>query len=55
MNPGQPRIFRIFEIYDDETALKAHAASEHFAKWALGQAIPVLADRQREFYETLDA
>jgi quinol monooxygenase YgiN len=53
--PSQPRVFHIFEIYDDQDAVSAHAGSKHFAEYALGQAIPVLEGREREFFETLDA
>ena len=49
-----PNTFRIFEVYRDEAAFKAHAEYEHFKEWALGQAIPALELRQRDFYETLD-
>ncbi len=54
-DPAEPRVFHIFEIYDDEAAVEAHGASEHFQTYALGQAIPVLESRQREFFETIDA
>ena len=53
-DPAEPRVFHIFEIYDDEAAVEAHGASEHFATYALGQAIPALESRQREFFETID-
>jgi quinol monooxygenase YgiN len=53
-DPAEPRVFRIFEVYDDEAAFAAHGAAPHFQQWALGQAIPVLETRQRDFYETLD-
>ncbi|SDT35441.1 putative quinol monooxygenase [Actinoplanes derwentensis] len=52
-DPAEPLIFRLFEIYDDEAAYAAHGASEHFAEYALGQAIPVLAQRERAFYTTI--
>jgi quinol monooxygenase YgiN len=29
----EPDIIRVFEVYRDEDALKAHGASEHFRKW----------------------
>lgn len=29
----EPDIIRVFEIYRDNEALKAHAASAHFLKW----------------------
>jgi len=53
-DPDVPDVFRIFEVYDDEEAFAAHGASEHFAQWALGRAIPALERRQRDFYLTLD-
>lgn len=52
-DPAEPQVFRLFEIYDDEQAYVAHGASDHFAQFGHGQAIPVLADRQRAFYETI--
>ena len=51
---AEPNTFRIFEVYVDEAAFKAHAEYDHFTQWALGQAIPELETRQRDFYETLD-
>jgi quinol monooxygenase YgiN len=48
-----PRVFLIFEIYDDEAALDAHAASEHFQRIAAGQAFSLLESRERAFYETI--
>ena len=52
-DPAEPTVFRLFEVYDDETAYAAHGASEHFGEYALGQAIPVLASRERAFFETI--
>lgn len=48
-----PSKFHFFEIYDDEDAYKAHGSSEHFEKYGFGQAIPVLENRERAFYETI--
>ncbi len=53
-DPAEPSVFRIFEIYTDDDAVKAHAEYDHFKQWAAGQAIPALAERRREFYQTLD-
>jgi quinol monooxygenase YgiN len=53
-DPSLPRVFRIFEIYDDEAAFAGHGASEHFKHYALGVAIPVLSSRERAFFETID-
>ena len=52
-SPEEPSVFRLLEVYDDEEAYAAHGASEHFAQYAFGQAIPVLASRERAFYETI--
>jgi quinol monooxygenase YgiN len=53
-DPAEPRVFHLFEIYDDEDAVAAHGASAHFQEWAVGQAIPALEKREREFFETVD-
>ena len=52
-DPAEPGIFRLFEIYEDEEAYAAHGASDHFQQYALGQAIPVLANRERAFFTTI--
>ncbi|MCU1472512.1 putative quinol monooxygenase [Amnibacterium sp.] len=52
--PDEPAVFRIFEVYDDEAAFEAHAASDHFRRFALGIAIPQLESRTRAFSVTLD-
>lgn len=52
-DPTEPLVFRLFEIYEDEDAYAAHGASAHFKEFALEQAIPVLATRERAFYETI--
>ena len=52
-DPAEPSVFRLFEIYDDEEAYAVHGASQHFKEYALEQAIPVLANRERAFYETI--
>ena len=48
-------MFHIFEIYDDQDAVVAHGASEHFERYAIGHAIPLLESRERAFFETIDA
>ena len=52
-DPAEPLVFRLFEIYDDEAAYAAHGASDHFRQYALEQAIPVLANRERAFFQTI--
>ena len=52
-DPAEPLVFHLFEIYDDEEAYAAHGASVHFKELALEQAIPVLANRERAFFQTI--
>jgi quinol monooxygenase YgiN len=51
-DPAEPRVFRLFETYDNEAAFLAHAESEHFKRFVLGEAVPLLEGRERAFYET---
>ncbi len=48
-------MFHIFEIYDDEEAVAAHGSSEHFQRYVVGEAIPLLENRERRYFETIDA
>lgn len=45
-----PSLIRIFEIYTDQAALDAHAASEHFQAWR-----PLSAPFAREERHLMDA
>jgi quinol monooxygenase YgiN len=49
-----PRVFVIYEEYDDEAALEAHSASAHFKRYVLEEGVPLLESRERSFYRTLD-
>lgn len=49
-----PRVFFLYEQYDDEAAVKAHTETEHFQKHVLTDAVPRLESRERAFYVTLD-
>jgi quinol monooxygenase YgiN len=51
-DPADARVFLLYESYEDEEAFKAHGASPHFAEHALGDGIPRLESRERQFYET---
>lgn len=53
-DPAEPTVFRIFEVYVDQDAVTAHTQYDHFQRWATNQAIPALAERKREFFQTLD-
>ena len=52
-DPENPRVFFFYEQYADADAFAAHGQTEHFAKWAAGDAFPRLESRERAFYETL--
>lgn len=49
-----PRLFLLYEQYDDEAAFEAHAASEHVERYVRGDAVPRLERRERSFYVRLD-
>jgi quinol monooxygenase YgiN len=46
------RLFLLYEEYADEDAYRAHTESEHFVRFALGEGIPLLESREREFFTT---
>ena len=50
-----PRVFLLYEEYTGEEAYRAHTESEHFARFALGEGIPLLERREREFYTAFAA
>ena len=52
-SPEDPRVFFLYEQYDDEAGYQAHMASEHFVRLIRGEAIPRLESRERAFYVTL--
>ena len=52
-DPENSRVFFIFEQYVDADSYTAHTETDHFQRDGLGDAIPRLADRKREFYEAL--
>jgi quinol monooxygenase YgiN len=53
-SPDDPRVFFLYEQYDDEAGYQAHMASDHFEAYIRGQAIPALESRERAFYVTMD-
>jgi quinol monooxygenase YgiN len=52
-SPDDPRRFFLYEEYVDQAALQAHAASEHFQRHVLGEAVPLLESRERVTYRPL--
>lgn len=53
-DPKNPDVFFFYEIYDDEDAYKAHGESDHFKRYGFDEAIPLLENRERWFYVTID-
>lgn len=49
-NPAQ---FLFYELFQDEAAFKAHQESAHFKTYIAGQALPLLAKRERVQYALL--
>lgn len=49
-NPAQ---FLFYELFRDEAAFKAHQDSAHFKTYIAGQALPLLAKRERAQYGLL--
>ncbi len=47
-NPDQ---FLLYEHYEDEAALLAHRETPHFKEIIEGTIVPLLEQREREFYE----
>jgi quinol monooxygenase YgiN len=53
-SPENSNLFFLYEQYVDEDAYKAHGEAEHFQELGFGTAIPLLENREREFYVTFD-
>ncbi|MBO4223226.1 putative quinol monooxygenase [Bradyrhizobium neotropicale] len=49
-NPAQ---FLFYELFRDEAAFKAHQDSAHFKTYIAGEALPLLAKRERTQYALL--
>jgi quinol monooxygenase YgiN len=49
-----PRTFFLYEQYDDEAGFDAHAASDTVRTHVVGDAVPRLEDRRREYYVTME-
>jgi quinol monooxygenase YgiN len=48
-----PTQFVFYELFADEAAFAAHQATDHFKTLILGEALPLLAERQRTQYTLL--
>jgi quinol monooxygenase YgiN len=49
-NPAQ---FLFYELFRDEAAFKAHQETAHFKTYIAGEALPLLAKRERAQYQLL--
>ena len=49
-NKDNPKQFLFYELFRDEAAFKAHAESDYFKTYIAGQALPLLAKRERAQY-----
>ena len=52
-NKDKPAEFLFYELFRDEAALKAHQESACFKTYISGQALPLLAKRERAQYTLL--
>lgn len=52
-NKENPAQFLFYELFRDEAAVKAHQESTHFKTYIAGQALPLLAKRERAQYALL--
>jgi quinol monooxygenase YgiN len=53
-DPDDPRVFLMYEQYRDKAAFEEHGGTEHFQTLAVGAIFPLMENRERSFYETLD-
>ena len=52
-SPDNPRLFYLYEQYDDQAALDAHRAAPHFEQYAKGGLFPIIESRSPELYVPL--
>jgi quinol monooxygenase YgiN len=52
-NKDNPAQFLFYELFRDEAALKAHQENDYFKTYVAGQALPLLAKRERAQYALL--
>jgi quinol monooxygenase YgiN len=53
-DPDNPRVFMIYEQYRDKAAFEEHGQTDHFKSIGAGELFPLMEERQRNFYETID-
>jgi quinol monooxygenase YgiN len=53
-DPEDPRVFLMYEQYRDQAAFEEHGQTQHFQELGPGELFPLMEERERNFYETLD-
>ena len=53
-SPDDPNVIFLYEQYADEAAYHAHAESEHFKTYAVGECFPRREASERAVYETFE-
>jgi quinol monooxygenase YgiN len=53
-DPEDPDVLFLYERYVDEDAFRAHAESEHFKTYAVGECFPRRASSERTIYTTFE-
>ena len=53
-DPENPDVIFLYEQYADESAYEAHARSEHFERYAVGECFPRRESADRATYETFE-
>jgi autoinducer 2-degrading protein len=53
-DPENPNVLFLYEQYGDEAAYEAHAESEHFKTYAVGECFPRRESADRAAYETFE-
>ena len=54
LDPEDKNVLFLYEQYADEAAYQAHADSEHFKTYAVGECFPRRESSERAVYETLE-
>lgn len=50
----QPRKYLLYEQYRDQAALEEHSTADYFQEKVIGEIVPRLESRVREFYEIVE-
>ena len=53
-DPEDDNVIFLYERYADEDAYRAHAESEHFQRYAVGECFPRRESSERAVYETFE-